>query len=117
MHPPSATAVKQQSVLIFYASSYHVYTLVLMAKLQLSFPFSIVILPGYENGQQHDATEFLNSIICEVGKERLYMQVHVCGYPRSVALCHTSPLEECTKIMSKAAGRCLMTTQLHTIAS
>ena len=36
--------------------------------------------------------------------------------PSSVALYHTSPLEECTKIMSKAAGRCLMTThQLHTI--
>ena len=64
-------------------------TLVLMVKLQLSFPFSIVILPGYENGQQQDATEFLNSIICEVGKERLiYMQVHVCGYPL-VLLCVT----------------------------
>ena len=87
--------------------------------LELSFPFSIVILPGHENGQQQDATEFLNSIICEVGKERLYMQVHVCGYPQVVLLCiitrHTSPLEECTKIMSKAAGRCLMIT--HTIAS
>ena len=60
-----------------------------MVKLQLSFPFSIVILPGYENGQQQDATEFLNSIICEVGKERLiYMQVRVCGYPL-VLLCIT----------------------------
>ena len=53
-----------------------------MVKLQLSFPFLIVILPGYENGQQQDATEFLNSVICEVGNKRLYMQVHVCGYPR-----------------------------------
>ena len=32
--------------------------------------FLTAILPGYEKGQQHDATEFLHSLVNEVGKDR-----------------------------------------------
>jgi hypothetical protein len=48
------------------------------------------IMPGYQNGLQQDATEFLNCFMYIVGNQR-----------------QTSPLEKCTKIMS---GGCLLTT-------
>ena len=83
--------VKLQSLLKCYASNSHVYTSFVTKSLWITpLLFLTAILPGYEKGQQQDATEFLNSLVSEVGKDR-YCLAGVCMWLdyNSVALYHT----------------------------